>query len=115
MSRTRTQRIDFAQLLRRKNTAPMIVKLMMVCNDLSLVNEALVHWQEEQPRMQKHRQRGAVIYFARIELSHLFEGLKIVEEIRNNPELMALLSRCDAKTRNRSGSGNRNHAAACAF
>jgi hypothetical protein len=97
MSRIRKQIVDFAQL-KRQNTAPIIIKLMMVCNDLSLVNESLVHWQADQPRMQKHRQRGAVIYFARIELSHLYEGLKVVEEIKNSPELMALLSRCDAKT-----------------
>src|SRR6266851_3370737 len=98
MSTASTKIVNFDQLLRRKNTAPIIIKLMMVCNDLSLVNEALVHWQEEQPRLQKYRQRGAVIYFARIELSHLFEGLKVIEEIRKCPELKALLSRCDAKT-----------------
>jgi hypothetical protein len=48
--------------------------------------------------MQKHRELGARMYFVRIELSHLFEGLKVVEEIRKSPELMALLSHCDAKT-----------------
>jgi hypothetical protein len=78
MSRTSTIIVNFVQLQRRKNTAPIVIKLMMVCNDLSLVNESLVRWQAEQPRMQKYRQRGAIIYFARIELSHLFEGLKVV-------------------------------------
>jgi hypothetical protein len=48
--------------------------------------------------MQKHRKHGARMYFVRIELSHLFEGLKVIEEIRKSPELMVLLSHCDAKT-----------------
>lgn len=92
--------VDFDELLRRESTAPIVVKLMMACNDLSLANEALVRWQEEQPRMQKHRELGARMYFVRIELSHLLEGLKVVEEIRKSPELMALLSHCDARTQN---------------
>lgn len=98
MPATSTKIVDFDELQRRETTAPIMVKLMMVCNDLSLANESLVRWKEEQSRMQKHRKLGAKMYFVRIQLSHLFEGLKVIEEIRKNSELMALLSQCDTRT-----------------
>ncbi|MBN1291276.1 MAG: hypothetical protein JXB48_05490 [Candidatus Latescibacteria bacterium] len=100
MTATKTKIVSFDDLCRRESTAPIVVKLMMACNDLSLANEALLHWKEEQSPMQKHRELGAKMYFVRIELSHLFEGLKVIDEIRKNNELMTLLSRCDRRTQN---------------
>jgi hypothetical protein len=42
MVATSTKSVDFDKLLRRDSTAPIVVKLMMACNDLSMANEALV-------------------------------------------------------------------------
>lgn len=60
----------------------LVVKLMMACNDMQLANEALSSWKENQPRNRQCRQAGAKMYFARLQMAHLHEALKIIEEIR---------------------------------
>jgi hypothetical protein len=47
----------------------------------------------------KAHQPGAGMYYVRLQLAHLNEGLKIIEEIKNDLQLMALLARCDDQTR----------------
>lgn len=98
MTKTITRYVNFQTLLTRSPYAEIVVKLMMACNDLSLVNQALGDWKAEQPNNRKPRQVGAGMYFVRIELSHLYEGFKIIEEIRNNAVLYALVCQCDQQT-----------------
>jgi hypothetical protein len=86
-------------LLRRGKSSTTLVKLMMACNDLTLANDALGMWKKEDGRQRLSRQRGAQMYFVRLQIGHLVEALKIVEEFRKDPELMRLLQRCDARTR----------------
>ncbi len=38
------------------------------------------------------------MYFVRVQIAHLHEGLKVIEEIKKNPVLMALVARCDGQT-----------------
>lgn len=98
MSRTSTKFIDFQKLRNQGQSAITVVKLMMACNDLSLANEALSVWKEDQPNMRKQRQIGAGMYFVRTQLSHLYEGLKIIDLIRNDSTLLSFLKRCDNQT-----------------
>lgn len=71
----------------------------MACNDLSLANEAIGKWKEEEPpRMHRHRQAGAKMYFFRLQISHLYEALTAVAEVSENQELKALLEQCDKQT-----------------
>lgn len=98
MSRTTTKYFSFETLERRGPSAVAVVKLMMACNDMSLANQALYEWKEEQPMMKKSRQIGAVMYFVRIQLAHLFEGFKVIEAIRVDQSLMAHVGRCDQET-----------------
>jgi hypothetical protein len=55
-------------------------------------------------RRRRHREVGARIYFVRLQLSHLYEGLKIVQEINDDTELKnvvdtsgAFIRKCFAK------------------
>lgn len=98
MSRTSTKNINFETLKMRGPNAVTVVKLMMACNDMSLSNQALTKWKKDQPMMNKSRQIGAEMYFIRTQLSHLHEGLKIIQEIRNDHSLMAHLATCDQET-----------------
>lgn len=82
----------------RGPSAVTVVKLMMACNDMSLANQALTEWKEEQPNMRKSRQIGAGMYFVRTQLAHLHEGLKVIEAIRADPSLMAHVAACDPET-----------------
>lgn len=95
---TLTKYLNFQNLLARGESAIIVIQLMMACNDLSLANEALSEWKKEQPNSRKARQTGALMYFVRIQIAHLFEGLKVIEAIRNSPSLLALVKRCDART-----------------
>lgn len=96
--RTITKYVNFQTILARGESGIIIAKLMMACNDLQLANEALSEWKKDQPNIRKARQIGAEMYFVRIQLAHLYEGLKVIEAIQKNPFLLALLRRCDAQT-----------------
>lgn len=76
-----------------------LVRLMSVINDMSLAADAQRRWTEDPKREREHRQRGAKIYFMRLQISHIFEALTIIEEIRDNPDLMKAVDRSDKFTK----------------
>jgi hypothetical protein len=98
MTRTRTKLIDYEKLQAHGSSAVLIVKLMMACNDMQLANEAMSNWKQEQPRNRQNRQAGATMYFVRLQMSHLLEALKVMGEIKKDPDLSALISSCDSRT-----------------
>lgn len=98
MPRTSTKYISFETLKTRGPSAITVIKLMMAYNDLSLANQALTEWKKEQPRSKKSRQTGAGMYFVRIELAHLYEGLKVIDAIRSDTLLMTLVRQCSQET-----------------
>lgn len=77
----------------------VLIRLMAVINDMSLAADALRRWMEDAGKSREHRQRGARIYFMRLQLSHIFEAMTIVEEIRDNPNLMKAVDRSDGFTK----------------
>lgn len=91
MARTRTKYVDFQTLLARGSSANTVIKLMMACNDLLLANHSLAEWKKELPGNMKSKQVGAKLYFVKLQLGHLFEGLKLIEEINKDPTLKALV------------------------
>src|SRR5688572_25065292 len=98
MPRTTTIRFDFQTLHSRGPSAATVIKLMMACNDLSLANQALTEWKKEQPPNMKSRQTGAGMYFIRAQFAHLHEGLKVIQKIRDDPILMAVVQQSDPRT-----------------
>jgi hypothetical protein len=98
MSRTHTKVINYQNLKARGNSAVLVVKLMMACNDLQLANEALSQWGEDQPRNRAYRQSGARMYFVRLQIAHLFEALHIISEVKCDPALSNLIWQCDTRT-----------------
>jgi hypothetical protein len=98
MAWTSTRFLSFDTLHTHGQAADTVVKLMMACNDLSLANQALSDWKKEQPSTKKPRQTGAGMYFIRMQLAHLYEGLKVIEEIKKDQFLVGLLGQCDAET-----------------
>lgn len=98
MAQTTTKYLSFDKLQLRGKSVITVIKLMMACNDLSLANQSLSEWKKEQPSDRKCRQIGAGMYFIRTQLAHLHEGLKVIEEIKKDPVLMALVAHCDNQT-----------------
>ena len=71
----------------------VLIRLMMVINDMSLAMDAQRRWTEDAKNERKHRERGAKIYFIRLQISHIYEAMKIVKEIRDSPDLMKAVDR----------------------
>ena len=99
MTRTTTIPVDLQRLQRTSESATIIIKLMMVCNDMQLANEALAEWKIEQPRSRKYRQVGARMYFVRLQISHLHEAIGILKLIQKDKSLRRLIDGCDQRTK----------------
>lgn len=99
MSRTCTRYVNFEAFAARGTSAVTVVKLMMACNDLSLVNQALFDWKQDQSSTRKSQQIGAKMYFVRTQLAHLHEGMKVLDAIRADPVLVAIVDQCDKQTK----------------
>lgn len=80
-------------------SAVRIVKLMMACTDISLAVDAVSVWERDLPRLKAGRQKSAGMYFIRLQLAHLNEGLKVIKEIAGDESLNRVLDECDKKTR----------------
>jgi hypothetical protein len=97
--RTHTRITDFQSFAERGKSAATVIKLMIACNDMQLADDARTRWKEDQPRLRQGQAAGALMYFTRLQISHLYEALKIVEEVRADPGLMRQLEGYDEQTR----------------
>lgn len=73
----------------------VLVRLMMAINDFGLANEALGGWMKEQPPKLVGRQPGAKMYFVRLIISHVFEALDVIKDMRDTPAMKAEVDKCD--------------------
>jgi hypothetical protein len=87
------------ELIADKEATSVVVRLMMALNDIAMANEGLGEWTFTQERRKLARQNGGRLYYGRMLMAHVFEALSIVEEIRDNPKLKALVETCDPETR----------------
>lgn len=99
MARSISRYIDFGDLANRGPSATIVIKLMMVCNDMTLANQALGEWKQPQEGNRKLRQAGARIYFHRLQMAHLYEGFEVIGAIKADAALVALIEQCDERTR----------------
>jgi len=86
-----------AALLEDEKLASVLVRLMMVMNDISITNSQMHEWEKTEDMKRKPRARGAILYFGRVQSAHLFEALDIIEEIKREPDLKARVARCDRR------------------
>ena len=101
MCSTRTRYLNINQLALEDTSASLIVKLMICCNDLSLANQSLAKWKTDEflNADEKVRQWGAGMYFIRLQLSHLYEGLVIIDQILSNQLLNNLIGHLDESSK----------------
>jgi hypothetical protein len=71
---------------------------MIAVNDIALAADANDMWAETTEQRRAYRKPFARMYFIRVLMSHIYEGLKIIEEINNSPVLRAAVEKCDAPT-----------------
>lgn len=99
MSRSTHKFARLAAIASKGELGSVLIRLMMVINDMTLAMDAHRRWIEDAMKERKHRERGAKIYFIRLQISHIYEAMRIVEEIRDTPALMKAVDRSDPSTK----------------
>src|SRR5277367_3837182 len=92
---THTTFFNFSKLA-RADGASTVVRVAMVCNDLAIANSSLGHFKNLSANALSHVRQGGALYFVRMSCGHLREGIRAVQEIRDDVALSALVTRCDA-------------------
>ena len=98
MGRSTTWLMRSARLASDTAMAPILLRLMMVINDVGLANNAVYEWDQLVDDKKKSRSAGAKLYFVRMQMAHIYEALLLVDEIRNKRSLMAAVDECDFRT-----------------
>src|ERR1035438_3780315 len=98
MARTRTLLVDIRKLHRQGDEGVIVLRMMMACNDLTTANQALGACREDTSEKTDYIRRGAAMYFVRLQMAHLNEALKIVNEIRGYPSLLSMIHDCPGQT-----------------
>ncbi len=96
MPETQTLYVSFRKLCGSAHST-VVLRLMMAFNDISRANHSLSKYKREQPRVRRHVQMGARMYFVRLQCGHLNEAMKVIREIRDDAALQAEVSRCSAE------------------
>jgi hypothetical protein len=76
----------------------VLLRLMMVVNDVGLANNAVHEWDKLYDRKKSQRTMGGKLYFVRMQMAHIYEGLLIVDDIRKSAELREEVEACDWRT-----------------
>jgi hypothetical protein len=66
-------------------------------SDLVLASDALGFWNEEDRLARQAVKRSARAYFVRLQMAHLYEGLRVIEDIERDHR--EAIEACDALTR----------------
>jgi hypothetical protein len=85
---SKTRLTNFEKLAAKGELGIVLGRLMLALNDIGVANDALGTWIGVQTGIRKDRQAGAKMYFVRMLISHVFEGLAVISKIKSNTELM---------------------------
>jgi hypothetical protein len=94
VARTRTILVDVGKLHRLGAEGALVVRLMMALNDLTMGNNAQGKLCPTDGSEPTYMERVAAMYLVRIQMAHLNEAFKIVEEIKANSGLLAFIAGC---------------------
>jgi hypothetical protein len=98
MPRSTTRVIRTAALASNEQLAPILLRLMMAVNDISLANAALKEWDETEDPRKRARKDGGKLYYGRMQMGHIYEALLIIKDIKERPSLRGYVDRCDPRT-----------------
>lgn len=99
MSRSTTKFARLATIASKGELGSVLIRLMMAINDMSLAMDAQRRWTQDVIEQRKHRERGAKVYFIRLQVSHIYEAMAIIQEIKDTPALMKAVDHSDHLTR----------------
>jgi hypothetical protein len=75
-----------------------LIRLMLSINDIALAKDANAQWAETADRKRAAIRGSGRRYFVRVMLSHIHEGLLIVEDISRSQLLRSSVDECDQPT-----------------
>jgi hypothetical protein len=77
-----------------------LVRLMMILQDFALANQGMTAFgRVSKKKKQGDVKRAAGRYFLRLQISHSYEALKLIKEIRHSTALTGLLLGCNKETK----------------
>ena len=79
--------------------ASILAQLMMIVNDMSIVNKSLRVWNTSEDKRWNARRGGGVALFVRVQMSYVYEALKVIREIRDSDSFTAEVEKCTARTK----------------
>jgi hypothetical protein len=98
MPRTQTKYVSL-KLVGSRPDASIVVRLMMACNDLILANQCQGRYKGELRPTEKHLAQGAGMYFVRLQMAHLTEAMKILEQLKSASSFKTTISSCHSTAR----------------
>jgi len=98
MPRSTTWAITTKSIYDKDLLGPILLRLMLASNDITIANDCWKEWHGEYGDSNKNRQPGAKMYFVRLLLAHLHEAMKIIRDIKKTPKLMEAVEACEEKT-----------------
>ena len=94
MFSTKTIYVDIQRLHSNGPDAVLIIQLMRAADDIALANQGLNFFKQDKPRIMQHVQLGARRYFIRLQCGHVSEGIKLIEEFNQRPNLISIVPGC---------------------
>lgn len=99
MGRTHTLFINLERLRNSSTKCHTIIRLMMACNDIALANHCQSIFRKGQSPISGYIQKGALMYFVRLQCGHLNEAMKVIEEIKEDQNLCNIIEGCSQNAR----------------
>ena len=99
MGRTSTAYIDLSRIQMMGDSANLIIRLMMACNDLSVANVSYGYYMDSELIENREIKKGASLYFVKIQCGHLYEGMKLIEEIVSDSYMLSEVDKCSHSAR----------------
>jgi len=93
---TRTFTVDLRKIERTGATGILVIRLMRAANDLAIANAGYRRYSQPGPPLEEHIRPGARRYFVRLQCGHLSEAIRLIDEVRKDRDLSALIARCSA-------------------
>jgi hypothetical protein len=98
LGRSRTRSAKTTAITKHSELTDVLIRLMLSVNDIALASDANDEWASATAERRVYRKAAARMYFIRVLMGHVYEGLTIIEHISRVSDLRAAVDRCDAQT-----------------
>jgi len=95
-----TKQVSMRVLAEQGDIGGLLLRLMMVLQDYAFANKAMTEiGRPSKKKRQGDLKRAGGRYYLRLQISHSFEALRIIDEIEANKEFEGMLLGCNKETK----------------